>query len=596
MSGSRNGKAWLVVLIVLVGAVSAFAFSGLGGKLLGEEVAATVGREATRGPLRISVIEKANLKAADSVVLKSEVEGRTTILYLIEEGAWVEEGTLVCELDTAELLERRVSQEITVQNTEASFVKAKQSYEIQVSQNTSEIARAERDLAFAELDHRKYLEGDYPQEEQKRGEEILLADEELSRAKQDLEWSEKLATAGFLENTELEADRLAQKRAEITLNQKTRSLELLKEFEHPRKLEELKADVIEKQRELERVRLQAEARLVDYDADRRTSKARFDLEQEKLTKLDSQIEKARMVAPVSGMVVYFQEDGGHFRGGDEPMKEGREVHEREEILTIPSAEGMVAEASLHESVLEKVTVGLPCLITVDAVPDRVFRGRVQTKAVLPDQNSWWANPDLRVYRTEVALLELDPRLRPGMSSSIEIVVEELPDALYVPLQSIFLDEGRTVCFVSGDAGVEKRQVQVGQNNSKWVVVEGGLEEGETVLLSQPQGFGLKPALEERSEAPLQPLEGEDFEGGGDGQGREGRPAGDWPGAGGAAADGGAAERFQRSAEREGGGGERPRGGHAPEGRSGDGERRGERPKDGSAAEGTSAERAKTKSD
>lgn len=577
MRSKRSGKAWLVMLLIVVGAVSAFAFAGLGGKLLGEEVAPTVGREVQRGPLRISVIEKGNLKAADSVLLKSEVEGRTTILYLIEEGTWVEAGTLVCELDTAELTERRVSQEITVQNNEASFVKAKQSYEIQVSQNTSEVARAERELDFAKLDLKKYLQGDFPQEQQKREEEILLADEELTRAQQDLEWSEKLATAGFLENTQLEADRLAMKRAEITTNQKTRALELLKEFEHPRKFQELEADVIEKERELLRVRLQTDARLVDYDADRRTSKARLDLEQEKLAKLDSQIEKARMIAPVSGMVVYYQEDGSHFRGGSEPMQEGREVHEREGIITIPSAGGMVAEASLHESVLEKVIAGQGCLITVDAVPDRVFRGRVQYKAVLPDQNSWWANPDLRVYRTEIALLELDPRLRPGMSSSIEIVIEDLADAMYVPLQSIFLDEGRTVCFVSEDVGVEKRDVDVGQNNGKWVVIESGLEAGETVLLSQPQGFGLKPAIEERSASPAEPVE-EGMHGGGGGPGGEGRPATAASERGEGDTNGDAGERFGRGAEREGGG-EPPAAAQGTEGtRSGQGERpaRGER--------------------
>ena len=542
----RSGRAWLVILLLLAAAAAALYFTGLGDRLFGEDEQPLAGRAVQRGPLRISVVERANILPAKSVTLRSEVEGRTTILYLVEEGTWVEPGTLVCELDTAALLEERVSQEISVQNAEAEFVKAKQNYEIQVSQNTSDIARAERELAFAKLDLQKYLEGDHPQEEQRRAEEILLADEELTRAEQDLGWSEQLAEAGFLENTQLEADRLAAKRAEITLNQKTRALELLKEYEHPRQLQELEANVEEMGRELDRVRLQAQARLVDYEADRRTSKARLDLEMEKLSRIDSQVQKARMFAPIAGMVVYFQEDGG-WRGDDDPIQEGREVREREEIITIPSAEGMIAEATLHESVLEKVQVGMPCLITVDAVPDRSFHGRVRTKAALPDKNTWFS-PDLRVYRTVVDLLETDPRLHAGMSASIEIVVEDLEDVHYVPLQSIFLDQGKTVCFVS-EAGIEKREVVVGENDGKWVVIESGLEEGEIVLLSQPPGFGLKPAVEERKASPPVPFEalegfGGPGNGGGEGAGLDGAAGlldGERGGPGGPGADG----RFPR---------------------------------------------------
>jgi len=397
---------------------------------------------------------------------------------------------LLAELDTADLVEQRVQQDINVQNAEASYVKAKQSYEIQKSQNQTDIARAERELEFARLDLTKYVEGDWPQELQRSREEILLADEELTRARQDLEWSRKLAERGFLEASQLQADELAEKRAEIQMKQRERALELLEQYEFPRRRRELEADAFEKERELERVKLQADARIVDFEADMRTSKARLDLQTEKLAKIDRQIEKGRIVAPVAGMVVYAQERN---RWGGEVMQEGAGVRERQEILTIPQSQGMIVEASLHESVLQRVDVGMPCAITVGALGDRAFRGRVKFKAVLPDQNSWWANPDLRVYRTEIELLDEDPFLRPGMSCSIEILVDELDDVLFVPLQSIYLDGGETVCFVKDAGKVEVRGVEVGQSNEAWVEVHSGVAEGEVVLLSQPAGFELSPA-------------------------------------------------------------------------------------------------------
>ena len=541
----RKGRARNALILVVV--LAAAVWGGL--QLTeGEEGAGQLiqGAPVRRGPLRISVVERGNLKAADSVTLKSELEGQSTVLWLIDEGTQVQPGDLLVELDTSNLVDRRVQQEIKVQNEEASFVKAKQNYAIQQSQNESDIAGAEQVLDFAKLDLKKYLEGDMPQELQSKEEDILLADEELTRAVQDLTWSEQLAERGFLEQTQLDADRLAKTRAEIKLNQAKRAKELYESYEIPRNQKELESAVTEAERELERVSLQAKARIADYEADLRTTEATFDLESDELEKLVSQIDKSRIEAPVAGMVVYAVENRGRWGDGD-PMQEGTQVRERQDIITIPSNEGYIAEASLHESVLEKVTLDMACLVTVDALQE-TFPGSVDFKAVLPDQGSWWSNPDLRVYRTEIRIESNEPRLRPGMSCSIEILVDELEDVTYVPVQAVFLDGGDPVCFVvQGKGAPEKRPVVVGQNNEKWVEIQSGLQEGETVLLALPPGTSLEPAGEAEDANPW---------GGAERKGGEGRPS-----------SGG-----ERSGKRPSG---RPEGGSAPSADRADGSGSGE---------------------
>ncbi len=504
----------------------------LGGWLLSrsgfgaESVTGIEGVAVKRGPLKISVVERGDLKAIDSVDLASEIEGSTTVLWLIDEGVMVETGDRVCELDTSGLVERRVSQEISVQNTEAAYVKGQQNLAIQESQNESDIKRGERDLLFAKADLAKYLNGDWPQEKQAAEEEIIIATEELTRARTELEWSRKLFKKGFLEQTQLDADSLSETRSEIRLKQVTRALQLLEEYDFPRKRDEFDADVDERERELVRIKLQARARLVDYEANERTTKARFDLETEKLAKLDSQIEKAILHAPVAGMVVYAIEERGRW-GGGEPMQEGASVRERQKIITIPSSGGFIAETSLHESVLEMVNVSQPCIITVDALSELSFSGRVKFKAILPDQQSWYANPDLRVYRTEVQLLTTDARLRPGMSCSVEILVDQLEDTLHIPVQSVFLDGGEPVCFVSKAKGTEKRAVEVGRNNGRFVAIESGLREDEIVCMAQPAGIALAPAKQKESsrmwEGPPPVVEG--LSPGGRSGAAGGRPAG-----------------------------------------------------------------------
>jgi HlyD family secretion protein len=491
----------LALVLVALAAGGFFAWRARASS--GDSAARIEGKAVVRGPLAIDVVERGNLKAEHSVDLKCEVEGQTTILSLIKEGTLVEPGMLLCELDTANLLERRVSQEIVVQNADANHVNATQAFEIQKSENESQTSAAERQLAFARLDLRKYLEGDFPLAQRAAEEEILIADEELERAKQEHEWSQKLFEKGFLEATQLAADRLAEQRSSIQLDQKKRELELLEQFDYPRKQAELAADVAEAERELDRTRLQCAARIVDFESDLSSAKAKLELEREKLIKIVSQIQKASIVAPVRGMVVYAQEEQNRW-GGGQPIREGTGVRERQTIITIPSADGMIAQASLHESVLQKVDVGMPCTISVDAVTDRQFHGTVRFKAVLPDQNAWWANPDLRLYRTEVSIEEPDERLRPGMSCSVEILAEEIPDALQIPVQSVFLDSGKTVCFVSQAGEVAVRPIEVGPNNGKMVQIQQGLSVGEIVLLAQPAGFQLKPAVESTEPEALEP--------------------------------------------------------------------------------------------
>ena len=187
---------------------------------------------------------------------------------------------------------------------------------------------------------------------------------------------------------------------------------------------------------------------------------------------------------------------------------------------------MVAEMSLHESVLSQVQVGLPCRISVDAVPGLKFTGVIDFVSPLPDKNAWYANPNLRLFNTEVAIDDTDSEdadaqaslreLRPGMSCSIEVFVESVQNALYVPLQCVFFKGGNNVCFIKDGSGYAEREVKTGPHNTQIVVIESGLEQGEVVLMSAPLG-----AMEVEDEDDSLPEKS--F--GGAGAAKSGRPSG-----------------------------------------------------------------------
>jgi len=485
----------LSIGVALVGGLGWWALSRSSSNAA-EEASKVRGVSVQKGPLRISVIERGNLKAADAVSIKSEIEGNSTILWIIPEGTVVAEGDLLVELDTAQQVDRRLQQEISARNADAALVKSTKNYEIQQSQNDSDIKKAEQKLLFAEKDLEKFdaEQGERTNQLAKAQEQITLAEEQFKQAETKLNWSRELFEKGFLTKTELDADDLALKRAGIQREAAKRDLSLLERYQLERDRIELQSGLDEAHRELDRVKLQAAAKLVDFDADMRTRAAQLTLEQEKLDKLVSQISKAKISAPRGGMVVYAQLEQNRM-GQSQPIQEGTQVRERQEIITIPNAAGMVAQVSLHESVLKQVAVGQTCIVKIDALGAREFRGRVNFVAVLPDQNSWWANPNTRLYRTEVQITDGHADMRPGMSCAIEILVEDIADALYVPVQAIFRSGGDQLAFVTSSAGVAERVVKTGRFNDRWVQVLEGLREGEQVLLSPPLSFSPAAAPE-----------------------------------------------------------------------------------------------------
>lgn len=496
-STPRKSKNRILPVVVVL-ALAGIAWGGMreGGWWTEKSETEVVGQTVKRGPLRITVVQRGNLTANNSAKIVNELEGNVQILSLLEEGTFVEEGDLVVTLDSSGFEDLEVSRDISVQNSQAAVTKAEQALEIQKSQNTSDIAKAEQKLQFAKDDERKYLEGDWPQSLQAAEEAIVLAEEEVAQAKDRLEWSEKLNVEGFLTRTELESDKLAYSRSQIKHDQAMRSKTLLIDYDNPKQKAVYGAAITEAIRELDRVNLQAQARLVDLTATVTTSAARLDLETEKLQKLRDQIGQSKLYAPVSGYVVYAQQKG-RWGNSSNNIEEGATVRERQEIVTIPQAGGMMAEASLHESVIKQVEEGMPVTVRVDAIPGKDFTGAVKFVALLPDSNSYWSNPNQRLFRTQVSISDTTDEMRPGMSCSVEVLVEEIPDTLFVPVQAVFRSGGNSICFVDG----KPRTVEVGGASQQWVEILSGLEEGEVVELSAPIGFSPEADSKSSDDAP-----------------------------------------------------------------------------------------------
>ena len=180
---------------------------------------------------------------------------------------------------------------------------------------------------------------------------------------------------------------------------------------------------------------------------------------------------------------------GGRRSNVEPLTEGQEVRERQELIYLPTTESAMAEITVHESNLDKVNKGHRAIITVDTLPGRKFSGYVANIAPLPDAQSMWMNPDLKVYNTEIFLEETDNALRTGMSCKAEIIIERYENTVYIPVQAVLRVKGEPTVFVlEGDKAVP-RKVGTGLDNNRMIRIVQGIEAGDIVLLTPPLEAG-----------------------------------------------------------------------------------------------------------
>tara|TARA_R110000744_G_scaffold263952_1_gene378216 strand:- start:883 stop:2475 length:1593 start_codon:yes stop_codon:yes gene_type:complete len=483
MSRTLKNATILVIAVVVIGGIAAAVMMGGsdGSNRPNEALLYTV----ERGPLTINLTETGTIKSRDQHIVKSQVEGRTSIIYVIDEGAVVKKGDLLIELDSSSLQDRLVDQQIQVENTEANYVSSQENLEVTRIQNQSNIASAELENQFAIEDKVKYLDGEWPKLLMKADADVTLADEDFRRATDEFVWSQKLYNEKYLSETEFRADELSKKRAELQLALAREDLKLLKEFTHIRKLTELESEITQKELALERVKRESSSNLVQAEARLRANGAERTRQTLRLEKIEDQISKTKMFAPANGMVVYATSSQFSWRGDTEPLDEGQEVYERQELIHLPTADSMMVSIQIHETALGKVQLNQIAQITIDALPGQNFTGRVTKIAPLPDATSVFMNPDLKVYDTQIMIDGIHPALRTGMSCKASINIEVYDNAMSVPIQAVVGHNHETVVYVSSGNQVTPKVVETGLDNNTVVHIISGLDDGDRVLLTPP---------------------------------------------------------------------------------------------------------------
>lgn len=401
-----------------------------------------------------SVTERGEIESAGVTDVMSEVKSKNTtgvaILRIVPEGTVVQKGDFLVELDSSALNEERTTQQILVNTARALSVQSRNLFE------TAEIAKKE------------YIEGTYLQERQTIESEVFVAEENLNRAKEYYEYSKRLAAKGYVNSLQLEADKFAVEKSAKELDAAKTKLKVLDDYTRAKTLKTLDSDIVT-----------TEAK---WDSDMKS----FKLEESKLADIDDQIAKCTIKSPKAGVVVYAHERNG-FGGDDFVVKEGAVIRERQAIIRLPDPTSMRVALLINESLIQHIKPGMPATIAPVGLGDKTFKGTVQTVNQYAEPGGW-RKANVKEYKARVSIDEPAEMLRSGMTASVTVKCDAVPDAMQIPVQSIYTHGADFYAFAyRGGENWEPRKIVLGPANDKFAVVESGLEVGDMVTLS-PRRF------------------------------------------------------------------------------------------------------------
>ena len=213
---------------------------------------------------------------------------------------------------------------------------------------------------------------------------------------------------------------------------------------------------------------------------------------------------ARVAAPMDGVVIQRGVELG------ETVTSGVSSFNAGTVLfTVADLASLVIKVNLNEVDIAKVSTGQPVRVTLDAYPQKAFSGRVRfvaPAATLADK--------IKVFETEIALDQLDPSFRTGMSANVEILGERRDHSLSIPLEALQRREGAVVAYRLkqdlADKQIEKARTGLsGKNKYTWlaehwqeyfepVTIEAGIATLERVEVVAGLADGDQVALEDPS--------------------------------------------------------------------------------------------------
>lgn len=172
--------------------------------------------------------------------------------------------------------------------------------------------------------------------------------------------------------------------------------------------------------------------------------------------------------------------------GDIITPMGASANAKAAVVTIADLSSILVEADVSESNLQKVAVGQPCEIQLDALPDARFRGMVHTIVPTADRSK-------ASVMVKIKFLDSDERILPEMSAKVAFLekplsVEECRPKIALNKNAIITRNGASYVFLVKEGHAIETPVATGVQMDDMVEVVAGVKPGDTIAINPPKGM------------------------------------------------------------------------------------------------------------
>lgn len=444
---------------------------------------------ARKMAFEITTTANGELEARNKVEIRNPLDQESTIVRIVPEGTRVKAGDVLIQLNVEEIQIKVDEEKLKVESARAAWQVAKNAYEIQEKENDSKLRQAELKVELAELALRQWAEGD----QIKRYRELELAADkaviELQRLAEMYTRSQNLNAEGFVSKNQMDMDEVAYIEAIAKYKTSKLALEVYQDYERIKDQKKFESDVASAREELDKARLNSRSELESKGAQVNNTHEQFLGLDRKLAKLTKQRDDATIHAERDGLVVYgtsVDKNSWMGRGGgDSTLTIGTQVAPNQLLMILPDTSQMLAAVRVHESLAGRIRTGQDVSVKIDAAGGMTFSGNVESVGVMAEGGGW-RDPNLREYTVRIALdTQGGVNLKPAMRCEARIILDNVPEAISVPVQAIFNEGPVQFVYVAAGSKFERKPVKVGRRSDTLAEIVKGLEDLEQVLLREP---------------------------------------------------------------------------------------------------------------
>lgn len=252
------------------------------------------------------------------------------------------------------------------------------------------------------------------------------------------------------------------------------------QYEPPAIIEKAKIDLQKAKRELQQAKENYKIKLDQNKAKMREKSAQLRKKKMDFTNMQKILGEFVVKAPEEGMVIYTKGwDGKQIKAGSQ-ISTWNPV-----VASLPDLRVMLSKTYINEVDVRKVKAGQKVEIGLDAFPDKKLHGTITSIANVGEQ---LPNTDAKVFLATVEIEGRDKSLRPAMTTSNRIIIDEIDSVKHIPLECLHTqNDSITYVYKKSGLGITKQEIALGKRNNNGVIVKSGLETSDKVYLSVPDG-------------------------------------------------------------------------------------------------------------